>query len=232
MGSSYRTSSFARLSRPYSVAPNLQASHPLVLLTPVSPPQAGWGRLLRSPEHSSSRVPRSEHPTPPPGVGTPCAGSVGSNRTASARWGATGEQQLRGLGSATVAPARRAARGRGLKWKLRADVRVGAQRTCGNPRVGWAGGGRPARLGPAKTRAARAARWPCKSGSTCAATPLRTANPTCPSALETGARNASILRFLLRKTCETQKNPGHFLHCCSQRRGQLLASNRPSVNIA
>lgn len=134
--------------------------------------------------------------------------------------------------SATVAPARRAARGRGLKWKLRADVRVEAQRTCGNPRVGWARGGRPAGLGATKIGAARAARWLCKGGSTCAATPLRMASRTCSSALEAGARNASILRFLLRKTCETQKNPGHFLHCCSQRRGQVLAGNRPSGNIA
>ena len=121
--------------------------------------------------------------------------------------GATGEEKQRGPSSATVAPARRAARGRGLKWKLRADDRVGAQRTCGNPRVGWAGGGRPAGLGATETGAARAARCPCKSGSTCAATPQRKANPTCSSASEAGARNASILRLLHRKTCETQKKP-------------------------
>lgn len=53
--------------------------------TRLAVPQAGWGRLLCSPKHNSPRVPRSEYPAPPPRVGTPCAGSVGPNSTASAR---------------------------------------------------------------------------------------------------------------------------------------------------
>lgn len=111
------------------------------------------------------------------------------------------------MGSATEAPARRAARGRGLIWKLRVTSgwepsgRAGTH-VYARPGTGVQRGGR----GPAETRAARAAPRPhvCSDKSRNCQThmvhSLRTRIPKCINP-----------RLLFRKTCGTQGNLGHLL---------------------